>query len=529
MPNRAPTTAADATAAPSSSPSLVSVSGPGEAPDSEAQRLRARRHAWVSLLVFFATLFAFDQGFRVSRVSRRIAAESLYISKPRAFSETPTGADVVVVGDSRVLHGIDPRAIETVVEHELGERIVAWNAGLSGAPPMAHLAWVRRMLTHAHRPRLVVLSISPYMFSSRIAYAPSRESLTTIYRLEDLPTLWRAGAPLEDLATVLNASIFESVRHRPRVLELMLRFSGLRAPAALGEKGWLSNGDVDPAVQDSRARGRGMGYRTEMRRPEARFGNEQVGYFLETLRALREAGVRTLVLNSPSASQIDLAYGPESIYDEHIRFVRETAARFGAGYADVKDSPAITDADYTDGDHLSGGGASRFSAWLAHEHLVPALGTRQEGRPAGCRTVHDFEDPAMPGWRRSGQAFSSPVVVQGRRRQQPIYGITGQHCITSYVGSASGDSATGTAVSPPFTLEREVRVRVAGGSGTDLSVALVVDGREVAVARGQNDEILRDVVWDTAALQGQTAELRITDNATGPWGHLDVDDLAVCP
>jgi levanbiose-producing levanase len=92
------------------------------------------------------------------------------------------------------------------------------------------------------------------------------------------------------------------------------------------------------------------------------------------------------------------------------------------------------------------------------------------------------------------------------------------------------DGATGSATSPPFTVDQDhLRVRIGGGGGTDVGVELLVDGAQVAVTRGANSEALHDVAIDVRPWRGRSARVRLTDLSLGAWGHLLVDDIALCP
>jgi hypothetical protein len=337
-----------------------------------ARLARGRRGLFVSLLTCALCVGGAELVFRTSYVGRRLAVENFYTVKADWYSASP-GYDVAVVGDSRIMHGFDPREAERVLREQTGRPVSVWNAGLSGAPPMAHLAWVQRFLTHAHRPRLVVLSISPNMFGSLLPDPPARESLTALYRMRDLGAVLSAGASAEDVATVGTVNAFHLLRYRPRMLDLLLAGKGLTPEAGPGIQGFGPMGPVPPETQDWRARYRLLGYGNEMNRLGAHFGNEQIGYFRECLRRLRDAGVRTVVMNSPSATQLDAAYGAGSFYAQHMAFVRAEARTYGAGYFDAQHSPVIHDADFVDGDHMNAEGAARFSAWLARELLAPEL------------------------------------------------------------------------------------------------------------------------------------------------------------
>lgn len=95
-----------------------------------------------------------------------------------------------------------------------------------------------------------------------------------------------------------------------------------------------------------------------------------------------------------------------------------------------------------------------------------------------------------------------------------------------------GDPATGTIVSPDFTITRDyVNFRIAGGNfpwpaSGNASVQLVIDGEVYFTATGDNTTTLRTVAWDVHSLRGKTAHLEIVDNTTSTsWGHIMVDQI----
>jgi hypothetical protein len=478
---------------------------------------------FVLLALFLAEVF-----FRGSATERGLEKENLYVSKAKELSQLERPADIVFTGDSRILHGIHPQVIQATIQTERAEELFVYNAALPGSPPMGQLAMIRRALSREPKPRLIVMSISPYMFSSRINVAMARESLSAVWRLADLPTAFRAHASAEDLALIATSELFRLYRFRPRLLDLLLNARGVGAEAGTGSQGFVLNGEVDAATQDARAQGRAEGYRFELLKPEAKFGNEHTGYFIEALAELKRQGVKALVLNSPSATQVDVAYGPSSIYGEHIAWVRARVAEAGAIWADVQHPPVVSDQDFTDGDHLGGSGAHRFSAWLAHTYVVPALGGRRTDRPAGCKPLFTFEEVEPAGFVRTGSAFQAPQRAQAARFQWPVYGYTGSGFWSSF--GAGGDADQGEATTPAFVIDKDsLRVRVGGGAAPSQSVTLIVAGQEVASVRGHDDESLRDENIDTRSLLGRSAVLRLRDQGSGSFEHLNIDDVASCP
>lgn len=488
-----------------------------------------RRDAAVSVLTCAGALALLSWWQASSVPTRTLEEESWYITRPRIYSADPRGADIVGIGDSRMGCAFNPSVVERVVRDELGMSVRVWNGSLPGAGPIAHLAWVQRALSHPRPPRMVILSISPYMFSSRVTRAPQREALPTVYRVQDAPALLRAGAPPEDVLTAVTADLFPPYRVRPRLVELFTKFNGVQPAASRGEQGFEDHPSVPLEMQQSRAAGRVQGYRPELLRATAGFGNASQGYFVECLRALRARGITTLVLDSLSASQMDAVMGPDSIYPEHIAWVRAQARAYGATFVDAHRPPSTSDEDFTDVDHVGTPGSVRFTNWLAHTAIVPALGRVREDRPAGCRTVFDFEDPVLPGWERVGGAAASAVMAGPTRTQTVITGYRGTFFVNTY-HPAFSDAATGELLSPPFTLDGDaLRVRVGGGASVETGVEVLVDGALVGAAHGANSESLRDAVVDVSRWRGRGARIRVYDRAVGAWGHAMVDDVALCP
>ena len=99
--------------------------------------------------------------------------------------------------------------------------------------------------------------------------------------------------------------------------------------------------------------------------------------------------------------------------------------------------------------------------------------------------------------------------------------------------AAGGDAPTGVLRSSEFTLGGigEVSFLIGGGNDIDnLYVALhrASDGSEIRRATNTafaDSERLTRVVWDVSAELGETLYLEVVDNASGGWGHINVDDF----
>ncbi|MBK9757445.1 MAG: hypothetical protein IPO88_28880 [Nannocystis sp.] len=169
-----------------------------------------------------------------------------------------------------------------------------------------------------------------------------------------------------------------------------------------------------------------------------------------------------------------------------------------------------------------------------------------------------FERCDLQGWSATGTAFSNQPTVGNTvaaRRPGTSPGQLGRCWVGTYEGD-NGDAPTGTLLSDPFVVTvPEISFLVGGGNDLQrLRVELLVrvapgeqplapailslgarvtlpDGEYVVVraVTGRNDETMIRQVFDTPTYIGRTARLRVVDNASGPWGHINVDDFFFGP
>ena len=139
------------------------------------------------------------------------------------------------------------------------------------------------------------------------------------------------------------------------------------------------------------------------------------------------------------------------------------------------------------------------------------------------RVIADFEGADYGDWKVTGDAFG-PGPAQGRLADQnPVDGYLGHGFVNSYF---HGDVSTGTLTSPAFEVTQPyLNFLMGGGSQKATRMDLLVDGKVVRTASGLDTEHLDWQSWDVRDLQHQNAVLQIVDNATGGWGHINVDQI----
>jgi hypothetical protein len=96
-------------------------------------------------------------------------------------------------------------------------------------------------------------------------------------------------------------------------------------------------------------------------------------------------------------------------------------------------------------------------------------------------------------------------------------------------GSYLGDLATGELISHPFILTGDViRLLVGGGHHPPTCYVALVDAATDTIlfsATGEDRELMTPRLWDIRSLRGREAYIRIVDHETGPFGHINVDEI----
>lgn len=143
--------------------------------------------------------------------------------------------------------------------------------------------------------------------------------------------------------------------------------------------------------------------------------------------------------------------------------------------------------------------------------------------------IADFEGDAYAPWVATGEAFGPGPAHGPLPGQMLVSGFQGQGLVNSYW---NGDATRGTLTSHAFAIQRPYICFLIGGGNNDkeLVLQLLIDGRVVRTATGTNSqpggsEELTQESWDVREWMGKQAEIRILDDATGGWGHINVDHI----
>jgi uncharacterized protein (DUF608 family) len=136
----------------------------------------------------------------------------------------------------------------------------------------------------------------------------------------------------------------------------------------------------------------------------------------------------------------------------------------------------------------------------------------------------DFEKASYEGWTTTGTAFGKRPSRGTEGGQQAVSGFAGRGLVNTFI---AGDGPQGLATSKPFRIERRyIGFLIGGGAHPDQTcINLRVDGKVVCTATGKNREALEPACWDVTAWKGKHAVIEIVDRQSGPWGHINIDQI----
>ena len=156
--------------------------------------------------------------------------------------------------------------------------------------------------------------------------------------------------------------------------------------------------------------------------------------------------------------------------------------------------------------------------------LLSARARERRRMTAPPMVFADFEGGDYGAWTVEGAAFGTAPAAGTLPNQQRVSGFRGRGLVNTYLG---GDPPQGRLVSPEFTIERPfISFLIGGGSHPGRTcVNLRVDGTVVRTATGRDNERLEPHNWDVSDLRGRRARLEIVDAESGPWGHINVDQI----
>ena len=127
-------------------------------------------------------------------------------------------------------------------------------------------------------------------------------------------------------------------------------------------------------------------------------------------------------------------------------------------------------------------------------------------------------------WTLTGTAFNLGPAGPDRFAKLQIENPADNQVVSSEI---EGDGPTGTLTSPKFKIARKyISFRIGGGDyERDTCVNLLIAGKIVKSATGWGSDRLAPASWDVSCFHGQKAQIQVVDQASGDWGHINIDHI----
>jgi len=136
----------------------------------------------------------------------------------------------------------------------------------------------------------------------------------------------------------------------------------------------------------------------------------------------------------------------------------------------------------------------------------------------------DFEQANYADWKTEGEAFGAGPAHGTLGGQQAVSGFQGKGLVNTFI---DGDKPQGKLTSPVFKVERPFLNFLLGGGGHEgrTCINLLVGGKVVRSSAARDNERLRWQSWNVREFMGAKAQIEIVDRESGPWGHVNVDQI----
>ncbi|HEX2747322.1 MAG TPA: VCBS repeat-containing protein [Verrucomicrobiales bacterium] len=169
----------------------------------------------------------------------------------------------------------------------------------------------------------------------------------------------------------------------------------------------------------------------------------------------------------------------------------------------------------------------------AQPKAAPPAKPVQEIKPAaadGHVLNFGFESGTLQDWQPEGKAFDAPVLkgdAVAARRKDMRSGHKGECWVGSYEATKS-DAVTGTLTSVPFPVSQPYASFLIGGGSTPktrVEILNAANGVILFTATGPDNETMKRVSLDLRPYAGASIRIRVVDEATSGWGHVNFDDF----
>lgn len=289
----------------------------------------------------------------------------------RALAAAP---DVLLLGNSRIEAGISPHLLLEQAQPALAHPLQILNLALFSSTPVENYWLLKNIIRPDKQPAVILYGAAEYEFNANTPLWPSRyrHELAT---LADYAQVFPDPTQhIEDQFDFLLEQGWRLYRYRAEILPAVYNLVWPDPPPTglvRDSYGWLGlDFQIAPTAIVTTTRSY-LGANGLLR--DYTLDGLPMRAFAQFLQLAQIRHIRVIVLNMPvvAAHQSLL---PPATYAAYRARIQQVAARYGASIVDYNDPARWQEAtDFADTNHLNRTGATKLSARVAQEVLIPAL------------------------------------------------------------------------------------------------------------------------------------------------------------
>jgi hypothetical protein len=325
-----------------------------------------------------------NYAFKAARLEQRIRAAKARGNPARV---------VVMLGSSQVDYGLRGALVEESLSAAAGQPVILFNLGIPNDGPLNELLNLERLLADNVRPDLVLIEVLPALLAEHanrhIDGIPAER-----LGLGDRAILRRHQFPVSRLPRYSWLCwAVPCYAHRQEMLSCVLPHllpANLRQNRArrCDRSGWIAAPEAHDLEAHQQIARQMMLSKYHAWLEGFRLGSELVPLLRQVLQKCRQEHIRAALVLMPEAQPFQQLYSVEA-WKQISAFLEELSTRYQAPLINARDW--VADEDFLDYQHLLPQGAAVFTERLAHEHLVPLLGSLKKKR-ANHRVTEGTEE-----------------------------------------------------------------------------------------------------------------------------------------
>ena len=305
----------------------------------------------IKVAVFAVLLFLMDRGITAGLRLVRPVDYTAFIESKQEFFQREDNFDILLLGDSHICDGVDPR----ILKEELG--LTSFNLGVYIASPYEYYYTLLAACQHLkQKPKMIIIGASQLMFSR-----PAIPGRYTPLIIKDRAVLWSMSANASDPRWMkyFFSSVNESYLFRSLAAKLMgKKHHPSREITA------ISNGYLEVRNQT-----RGINWKKPRIEPNKAQSAQQIEYFKKILAYAKEQGIAVQIINTPYwFPKIDLERKKGVSFWKTTETLQACANEYNIPVHNIEFNvlrDSLEQKDFLDQDHLNYYGAQKYTRALA--------------------------------------------------------------------------------------------------------------------------------------------------------------------